>query len=137
MSRSRRSPRATIAATVHTLPTVAFLCALFTACALLVPDAHAKETLESGEVRLAQLPTEARQTYALIQRGGPFPYSRDGVVFGNRERLLPAHRQGYYREYTVPTPSARNRGTRRIIAGAAGEFYYTDDHYRSFRRIRE
>jgi ribonuclease T1 len=59
------------------------------------------------------------------------------VVFGNREQLLPPHHQGYYREYTVATPGARNRGARRIIAGAEGEFYYSDDHYRSFRRIRE
>jgi len=71
----------------------------------------------------------------LIKRGGPFSYARDGRVFNNRERLLPARSRGYYREYTVQTPGARDRGPRRIIAGGRGEYYYTDDHYASFRRI--
>ena len=88
-------------------------------------------------VGVAQLPPEARKTIALVRAGGPFPYARDGVVFGNREGLLPRQRRGYYREYTVPTPGARNRGARRIIAGSGGELYYTDDHYQPFRRIRE
>lgn len=88
-------------------------------------------------VTLAELPPEARKTVALIRAHGPFPYSRDGVVFGNREGLLPRQRRGYYHEYTVPTPGARNRGARRIIAGDRGELYYSDDHYQSFRRIRE
>ena len=79
----------------------------------------------------------ARQTYDLILAGGPFPYPKDGAVFGNREGLLPQHARGYYREYTVPTPGVRNRGARRIVAGANAEYYYSDDHYRSFRRIRE
>jgi ribonuclease T1 len=90
-----------------------------------------------AEVSLKQLPPEAAQTYALILRGGPYPYARDGVKFGNREGILPARPRGYYREYTVPTPGAHNRGARRFIVGADGEFYYTDDHYRSFRRVRE
>ena len=89
----------------------------------------------SGDVRLAQLPKEARETLALIRAGGPFPYARDGVVFGNREGLLPKRNRGYYREYTVKTPGSRDRGARRIVAGGNGELYYTDDHYRSFRRI--
>jgi ribonuclease T1 len=89
-----------------------------------------------AEVGLADLPPEARATVALIRSGAPFPYRKDGVTFGNRERLLPAPR-GYYREYTVPTPGARDRGARRIVAGSSGELYYTDDHYRSFRRILE
>jgi ribonuclease T1 len=89
----------------------------------------------SGDIRVAQLPPEARQTLALIRAGGPFPYARDGVVFGNREGLLPKRNRGYYREYTVKTPGTRERGARRIVAGANGELYYTDDHYRSFRRI--
>lgn len=90
-------------------------------------------------MHLADLPPEARQTLALIKRGGPFPYRKDGTVFGNRERLLPAKPRGYYREYTVPTPGARDRGARRIVAGGdpPHEFYYTDDHYQSFRRILE
>ncbi|MBN2339658.1 MAG: ribonuclease N1 [Acidobacteria bacterium] len=89
------------------------------------------------EIALEDLPREARRTLDLIRTGGPFPYSRDGTVFGNRERLLPAKERGYYREYTVVTPGSRDRGARRIVAGAGGERYYTDDHYDSFRRIRE
>lgn len=90
-----------------------------------------------GELRLSELPAEARATIALIRKGGPFPYDRDGVTFGNRERLLPARERGWYREYTVKTPGERTRGARRIVAGRDGTLYYTDDHYRSFRRILE
>ena len=89
----------------------------------------------SASVAASSLPAEARQTLALIARGGPFPYDRDGVVFENREGLLPDHDSGYYHEYTVPTPGSPDRGARRIISGSAGELYYTDDHYRSFERI--
>ena len=88
-------------------------------------------------ISVSQLPPEARQTLRLVQVGGPFPYSKDGAVFGNRERLLPRKPRGYYREFTVPTPGSRNRGPRRIIAGRDGEYYYTDDHYRRFKRILE
>lgn len=91
----------------------------------------------SGDVALRELPPEARATLALIDAGGPFPYARDGAAFGNREGRLPKQRRGYYREYTVPTPGARDRGARRIVAGRRGERYYTDDHYRTFRRIIE
>jgi ribonuclease T1 len=83
----------------------------------------------------ADLPPEARETLSRIQAGGPFPYKQDGRVFHNRERLLPQRTPGYYREYTVKTPGARDRGARRIVAGRGGEYYYTEDHYRSFRRI--
>jgi ribonuclease T1 len=86
-------------------------------------------------IELKALPAEARETLSLIRAGGPFPYARDGVVFGNREGLLPKQPRGYYREYTVRTPGVRDRGPRRIVAGKNGEHYYTDDHYRSFRRI--
>lgn len=97
-----------------------------------------------AEVDAAALPKEARETLALIRAGGPFPYRKDGSTFGNRERRLPARNRGYYREYTVPTPGAKDRGARRIVAGAgergdvrtSDEYYYTDDHYNSFRRIR-
>ena len=89
------------------------------------------------DVETATLPKEARETLALIRSGGPFPYQKDGSVFGNRESLLPKRERGYYREYTVRTPGARDRGARRIIAGRGGEYYYTDDHYRTFRRIRQ
>jgi ribonuclease T1 len=82
------------------------------------------------------LPPEARDTLALIASDGPFPFDRDGLVFGNRERLLPDRGRGHYREYTVITPGEDDRGARRIVAGADGERYYTDDHYESFRRIR-
>lgn len=91
---------------------------------------------------VADLPKEGRQTYQRILQGGPFAYEKDGTVFGNRERLLPAHRRGYYREYTVETPGARNRGSRRIVCGglrrtAPDACYYTSDHYSSFKRIVE
>ncbi len=86
-------------------------------------------------VPFASLPPEAQQTIALIDRGGPFPYDRDGITFGNREGLLPAQANGYYREYTVITPGSPDRGARRIIAGRDGQRYYTDDHYESFRRV--
>lgn len=93
------------------------------------------------QVAVAELPIEARRTLMLIRRGGPFPYRKDGSVFGNRERLLPPQRRGYYTEYTVPTPSSRDRGARRIIAGGdparSDELYYTEDHYASFRKIRD
>jgi ribonuclease T1 len=82
-----------------------------------------------------RLPPEAHDTLALIERGGPFPYERDGLVFQNREGLLPRHPSGYYREYTVVTPGSDDRGARRIIAGRAGEIYYTDDHYASFSQV--
>jgi ribonuclease T1 len=91
----------------------------------------------SGDVPLGALPPEARQTVALIRAGGPFAYARDGVAFGNREGQLPRRPRGYYREYTVRTPGARDRGARRIVAGRSGELYYTDDHYRTFLRIIE
>jgi ribonuclease T1 len=83
-------------------------------------------------------PAERRlvlQTLELIDRGGPFPYPRDGITFNNREHQLPSHPRGWYREYTVPTPGAHNRGARRIIRGKNGETYYTRDHYRSFVRL--
>lgn len=90
-----------------------------------------------GDIAVQNLPGEARETLVLIRANGPFPYQQDGRTFGNRERQLPSRPRGYYREYTVRTPGARDRGARRIVAGAKGEYYYTDDHYRTFRRILE
>lgn len=94
-----------------------------------------------GVVTRAQLPPQAVNTLNLIAAGGPYPYDKDGVVFGNFERLLPPHRRGYYHEYTVPTPRARNRGARRIVCGGPlrriDNCYYSDDHYASFKRIVE
>lgn len=83
------------------------------------------------------LPAEAHQTLRDISRGGAFPYRQDGGVFQNRERLLPSQPRGYYREYTVRTPGSRDRGARRLVSGGDPpvEFFYTDDHYRSFRRV--
>ncbi|WMW79544.1 ribonuclease domain-containing protein [Undibacterium cyanobacteriorum] len=92
----------------------------------------------ADQVAYQDLPREAKTTISLIQKGGPFPYDKDGSVFGNYEKRLPKQSRGYYREYTVKTPYARNRGARRIITGGEGrgmQYFYTDDHYRSFRRV--
>jgi ribonuclease T1 len=113
--------------------------------ALLLPaalPAHARTTAEAlPEVAAAALPVEARHVLELIRAGGPFPYERDGVRFGNREKLLPAKPRDYYREYTVRTPGAKNRGARRIVCGGPPRTpdacYYTHDHYQSFSRIQE
>ena len=90
-------------------------------------------------VSVAQLPPQGARTYALVASGGPFPHEKDGVVFGNRERLLPARNRGFYREYTVDTPGISHRGKRRIVCGGAPRTpevcYYTADHYASFRKI--
>ncbi|MEU9703601.1 ribonuclease domain-containing protein [Streptomyces sp. NPDC047981] len=87
-------------------------------------------------VRVAELPDEARATLRLIERGGPFPYAKDGATFSNFERILPRRERGYYREYTVRTPGERDRGARRLVTGRGGEVYYTDDHYETFREVR-
>ena len=101
-------------------------------------DMGNKNNVEGFEIiAAAALPPEARTTLKLIKQGGPLPYPKDGTIFGNRERRLPAHPRGYYKEYTVKTPGSRNRGARRIIAGSNGEFYYTGDHYNSFKLIKE
>jgi ribonuclease T1 len=98
------------------------------------PDAS-----DFSKISLAEMPVEGVQTYRLITGGGPFPYEKDGVVFGNRERLLPAKSRGYYHEYTVATPGSSHRATRRIVCGGPVKVpdvcYYTADHYASFRRI--
>ncbi|WP_434063824.1 ribonuclease domain-containing protein [Roseateles subflavus] len=113
------------------------------------PTAHAKGNANEGAtstdaasstVALSALPREAQQTHQLILSGGPFPYEKDGVVFGNRERQLPKKARGFYHEYTVKTPGARNRGARRIVCGGQPPSnpevcYYTEDHYASFRKI--
>lgn len=90
-----------------------------------------------GTISVDELPPEGRATLNLIKSGGPFPYSKDGTVFSNYEGLLPERPSGYYHEYTVKTPGSSDRGARRIVAGSNGEYYYTSDHYRSFRLIRE
>ncbi len=95
-----------------------------------------------GTVALSALPAEARTTHRLILAGGPFPYRKDGTVFGNRERLLPRAQRGFYREYTVPTPGSRDRGARRMVCGgerptAPEACFYTADHYASFQLIAQ
>ena len=112
---------------------------------LLFVFGHSTSSLLSAGVQQRSIPTinatdlpkEARQTIVLIKKGGPYPYRKDGSVFGNFEKLLPLHERGYYKEFTVPSPGARDRGARRIILGKAGELYYTDNHYASFRRVLE
>jgi len=113
------------------------LAVLLALCATLAPATPALAREPLATIAVAQLPPEARATLALIRQRGPFPYERDGVVFGNFERRLPIRERAYYREYTVPTPGISHRGARRIVAGRQGELYYTADHYRSFRRIVE
>jgi len=110
------------------------------ACLLIAASpAQARET-RNGDIAAGSLPAAAMQTLDLIRSNGPFPYDRDGIVFGNRERALPDRPRGYYHEYTVKTPGTRGRGAKRIVCGgnqrAAQECYYSDDHYRTFRRIR-
>jgi len=125
-TRKRRSPAA-----VGRL----LLCSLLALAPLVVTG----KATAPAEIAAQALPAEARATLARIRASGPFPYERDGVVFGNRERLLPAEPRGYYLEYTVPTPGVRGRGARRIVCGGHvavdSECYYSDDHYRSFRKI--
>jgi ribonuclease T1 len=120
------------------------LARLFLTLAMLLGAVAAPAALllaDSGTtLSLDRFPAEEReaiqQTLALIDAGGPFPYRQDGTVFSNREGLLPAESHGYYHEYTVPTPNSPDRGARRLVTGAQSEAYYTDDHYRSFWRIR-
>jgi ribonuclease T1 len=118
-----------------------FIAACLLGLAAAAPSAEAQRgpppAAPIGDVAAAQLPPEAAATLALIRKGGPFPYAKDGAVFGNREGMLPKQKRGYYREYTVKTPHSRTRGARRIIKGGGGELFYTDDHYNSFKRIRE
>src|SRR5215831_2583992 len=118
-------------------------CALVALCAALaLAPAAARTTADALPlVALADLPQEARDVNAAIRNGGPFAYPRDGVVFGNRERILPVEPRGYYHEYTVPTPGMKSRGARRIVCGgpvrAPHACWYTGDHYQSFKRIQE
>lgn len=119
--------------------------ALLLAVFIHVFPALARDAAPVADIAAAELPAEARQTLELIRKGGPFPYRQDGVVFGNREKLLPPRPRGHYREYTVRTPGVRDRGARRIITGSAAggdaktanEYWYSEDHYNSFRRIAE
>ena len=108
---------------------------------LIIGSAFAREAIYPDRIYFRDLPHEAQETVRLIQRGGPYPFPRDGAVFGNHEGVLPKQKRGYYHEFTVKTPRARNRGARRIVVGgnlaSPSDFYYTDDHYITFRRIDE
>ncbi|MEU6296895.1 ribonuclease domain-containing protein [Streptomyces erythrochromogenes] len=99
------------------------------------PDAAPGWARGMALVRADALPREARDVLALIDRGGPYPYRQDGTVFGNFEKVLPRQKRGYYHEFTVRTPGSRDRGARRIVTGEGGEFYYTDDHYQTFKAV--
>lgn len=96
-------------------------------------------SFNGATISLNALPAQGLETYQLIRQGGPFPFEKDGVVFGNRERLLPKAKRGYYREYTVKTPGSRDRGARRMVCGGPAKTpdacYYTADHYASFRKV--
>ncbi len=106
-------------------------------CAQARGHHHAHSAAVIQSVSVGELPPEARTTLQRIKQGGPFPYPRDGVVFGNYEHVLPQQPRGYYHEYTVETPGVRKRGARRIVCGVVPECYYTGDHYRTFRLILE
>jgi ribonuclease T1 len=103
------------------------------------PRIDGQAAASSATIGVAELPRQGQETYERIRQGGPFAYDKDGTVFGNRERQLPAQKRGYYREYTVKTVGSRDRGARRIVCGGQPRkpdaCYYTDDHYASFRRI--
>ena len=128
---------ARIVAVVVIAMLVITLAASLFGCAAAKPAVTSGTDPDSGLTFVAtvDLPAEARDTLTLIDQGGPFPYSRDGVVFGNFEKILPQQDRGYYREYTVKTPGESDRGARRIVTGKASERYDTDDHYTLFRRI--
>ena len=125
----------------------AIFLALVTGVIVWIQPSQARETpaaklADFPLVLPADMPKEARETLSMIRKGGPFPYSQDGVIFSNRERALPKQPRGYYHEYTVKTPGTRTRGARRIVCGgnpkpAPTECFYTDNHYESFRKIKE
>ncbi len=140
-------PHHTRAGARYTLP---FILLLLTAlalagCSLIAPRArnagaplemvYPREARDMPAIQYNDLPREAKQTLQLIDDGGPFPYHQDGQTFENREGILPDRATGYYHEYTVETPGSDDRGARRIISGAEGERYYTEDHYDSFKRV--
>ncbi len=105
----------------------------------LAPDSTTRGPATTTTAALPDfLPAQALETIRLIQRGGPYPHRQDGSVFGNREGHLPQRQRGHYREYTVATPGLAHRGARRIVTGGDPpvDWYYTDDHYESFRPFR-
>ena len=122
------------------LPSLAFAIAFVLVLAPVSASAYSQHRYGDStirEVALSTLPPETKETLRLIKQGGPFSYPRDGVVFGNFEKRLPKKQRGYYHEYTVSTPGIHNRGARRIVCGQPIECYYSDDHYETFKLIRE
>ena len=97
--------------------------------------AQERVQLSLADICAKALPTEARETLRLIEKGGPYPFDRDGIVFGNFEKRLPIKERGYYHEFTVRTPGVKHRGEQRIVTGKGGEKYYSDDHYKTFKRV--
>ena len=122
---------------------IKYLSVLWVAVLLLAPGAVPAQRegapqriqIALADISVKNLPPEARETLQLIEKGGPYPYDRDGIVFGNFEKRLPIKDRGYYLEFTVKTPGVKHRGARRIVAGKGGEKYYSDDHYKTFKRI--
>jgi len=124
---------------------IKYLCIFLVAAACFVPAVAQQREGAQDNVRRVQptladistkdLPPEARETLRLIEKGGPYPYDRDGIVFGNFEKRLPIKERGYYNEFTVRTPGVKHRGARRIVTGKDGDKYYSDDHYKTFKRI--
>ena len=132
-----------IAASLATSVVMAVVACVCVALPLTPAVARVARPFDLGTIAVAQLPPQGQQVLQAIKAGGPFVSRRDGITFANREGILPPEPRGYYAEYTVPTPGARTRGARRIIAGrgttgdfrTSNEYYYTNDHYQSFRRI--
>jgi ribonuclease T1 len=117
-----------------------FLGLILSICTFLVQSRPATDVQSLPTLSVTDLPREGQETFQLIHQGGPFPYEKDGTVFGNRERILPRAMRGFYREYTVRTPGVKHRGARRIVCGGQAPrkpeaCYYTSDHYASFRQI--
>jgi ribonuclease T1 len=117
-----------------------FLGLILSICTFLVQARPATDVQSLPTLSVTDLPREGQETFQLIHQGGPFPYEKDGTVFGNRERILPRAMRGFYREYTVRTPGVKHRGARRIVCGGQAPrkpeaCYYTSDHYASFRHI--
>ncbi|MCX5587970.1 ribonuclease domain-containing protein [Streptomyces erythrochromogenes] len=116
-------------------PAVASGSAELSAAPSAAPDAVPGWARGMAVVRADALPRQAQDVLALIDKGGPYPYRQDGTAFGNFEKVLPRQKRGYYHEFTVRTPGERDRGARRIVTGEGGEFYYTDDHYQTFKAV--
>jgi ribonuclease T1 len=127
---------------VHRNRLKSVLTGILLAVALAFGNAWARSVFDAsvtGTIALGALPVQGQETYRLVLQGGPFPFAKDGAVFGNRERFLPIRKRGYYREYTVRTPGSRDRGARRMVCGGPAtqpdDCYYSADHYASFRKI--